>query len=319
MLGKLCALALCATFSFSLAHAADYPVRPVKVIVGYAPGSGPDIHARAVAQQLSTDLGQTFFVENRIGANGTLAVRAVVAAPPDGYTILFSSDGISSTPFVYKNLGYDILTDLTPVATQGILDGLFVLVDAKSDIKTLQELVARARKEPLNYGSPGIGNGLHLATEVFSKATGIKMQHIPYKGASEVMNAMLSGNVQVMFVTPPSVVGMIKSGRVRAIGFTGSKPFASMPEVPLVKDVFPGMEPIRSWGMFFMSAKTPPELAARLNKDIHAALLKPALATKLQSDGYFPDTRNLAETAAYFRKEVAATGETVNAAGIKPE
>ncbi len=319
MLKKLCTLALCATFSFSLAQADDYPSHPVKVVVGYAPGSGPDIHARTVAQQLSTDLGQTFFVENKIGANGTLAVRAVIAAPPDGYTILFSSDGIASTPFVYKNLGYDILTDITPVATQGILDGLFVLVDAKSDVKTLQELVARAKKEPLNFGSPGMGNGLHLATELFSKAAGIKMQHIPYKGASEVMNAMLSGNVQVMFVTPPSVVGMLKAGRVRALGFTGTKPFAPMPEVPLVKDIVPGFKPIGSWGMFFVSAKTPPKLVAKLNKDIHAALLKPAVAIKLQSDGYYPDTRNLTETTAYFRKEVAATGETVKAAGIKPE
>jgi tripartite-type tricarboxylate transporter receptor subunit TctC len=319
MLRALWFTALAIAASASLARAADYPNHPVKIVVGYAAGSGPDIQARTVAQQLSTDLGQQFYVENRLGANGTIAVRSVVAAAPDGYTILFSSNGIAPTPFVYKHLGYDIFTDLTPVATQGVLDGLFMLVDAKSDIKTLQQFIEHAKKERVNYGSPGVGNGLHLAAELFSKAAGIKMQHIPYKGASEVMNGMLSGAVQVMFVTPPSVVGLIKAGRVRPLGFTGTKPFPAFPDVPLIKDVVPGFEPIGSWGMFFVPAKTPPELVAKLNKDIHAALLKPAVATNFQRDGYFPDNRNPAETAAYFRKEVAAMGEAVKAAGIQPQ
>ena len=189
----------------------------------------PDIQARTVAQQLSIDLGQQFYVENRLGANGTIAARSVATAKPDGYTLLFSSNGIAPTPYIYKNLGYDIFTDLTPVATQGILDGLFMLVDAKSEIKTLQQFIERAKKERVLYGSPGVGNGLHLATELFSKAAGIKMQHIPYKGASEVMTGMLSGSVEVMFVTPPSVMGLIKDGRVRALGFTGTKPFPQRP------------------------------------------------------------------------------------------
>lgn len=312
-------LALAALLPSTLvAQAADYPSRPVKIVVGYAAGSGPDLQARTVAAQLSKDLGEQFYVENRTGANGTIGVRTVVQAAPDGYTILFTSNGIAPTPFVYKQLGYDILTDLTPVATQGILDGLFVLVDAKSDIKTLQDLIARAKKEKLNYGSPGVGNGLHLATELFSKSAGIKMQHIPYKGASEVMNGMLTGSVQVMFVTPPSVVGLIKAGRVRALGFTGTKPFPVFPDVPLVKDVVPGFEPIGSWGMFLVPAKTPANLVGKLNKDIHAALLKPAVAGVLQRDGYMPDERDAAQTAAYYRKEVAAMGEAVKAAGIEP-
>jgi tripartite-type tricarboxylate transporter receptor subunit TctC len=302
-----------------LAHADDYPTRPVRIVVGYAAGSGPDLQARTVAAQLSIDLGQQFYVENRTGANGTIGVRTVVQSPPDGYTILFTSDGIAPTPYVYKHLGYDILTDLTPVSTQGILDGLLMLVDTKSDIKSLPQFIARAKKEQLAYGSPGVGNGLHIATELFSKAAGIKMQHIPYKGASEVMNGMLNGSVQVMFVTPPSVMGLIKSGRVRPLGFTGTKPFPPIPDVPLIKDAVPGFKPIGSWGMFLVPAKTPPELVAKLNKDIHVALLKPAVAGVLQRDGYFPDKRNPAETAAYFRKEVEAMGTAVKAAGVKPQ
>src|SRR5665647_770315 len=158
----------------SSAQAQQYPDRPVHVLVGYAAGSGPDIQARTVAQQLSINLGQQFYVENRLGANGTIAARSVATANPDGYTLLFSSNGIAPTPYVYKNLGYDIYKDITPVATQGILDGLLMLVDAKSDIKTLQQFIEHAKKERVIYGSPGVGNGLHLATELFSKAAGIK-------------------------------------------------------------------------------------------------------------------------------------------------
>jgi tripartite-type tricarboxylate transporter receptor subunit TctC len=242
----------------------------------------------------------------------------VVQSKPDGYTLLFSSNGIAPTPYIYKNLGYDIFTDLTPVATIGILDGLFMLVDAKSPYKTLQEFIDHAKKDRAVYGSPGVGNGLHLAAEIFSKKAGIKMQHIPYKGASEVMTGMLSGSVEVMFVTPPSVMGLIKDGRVRALAFTGSKPFPAFPNVPLMKDVLPGFEPIGSWGMFFAPANTPTEIVEKLNVAVRAALQAPAVASAMQRDGYMPDNRNVAETAAYFRQEVKLMGDAVKAAGIEP-
>lgn len=299
-------------------QAQQYPDHPVRVIVGYAAGGGPDLQARTLAAQLSLDLGQQFFVENRTGANGTIGARAVVQSKPDGYTLLFSSNGIAPTPFIYKNLGYDIFTDLTPVATIGVLDGLFMLVDAKSPYNTLQEFLDHAKKERAVFGSPGVGNGLHLAGEIFSKKAGITMQHIPYKGASEVMTGMLSGGIEVMFVTPPSVMGLIQEGRVRALAFTGSKPFPAFPDVPLLKDILPGFEPIGSWGMFFAPAKTPPEIIDKLNTSIRAALQTPAVASVMQRDGYIPDNRNAAETATYFRKEVELLGDAVKAAGIEP-
>ena len=299
-------------------QAQQYPDHPVKVVVGYAAGGGPDVQARTVAQQLSLGLGQQFFVENRLGANGTIATRSVVQSKPDGYTLLFSSNEIAPTPYIYKNLGYDLFTDLTPIATIGILDGLFMLVDAKSPYKTLQEFIDHAKKDPAVYGSPGVGNGLHLAAEIFSKKAGIKMQHIPYKGASEVMTGMLSGSVEVMFVTPPSVMGLIGEGRVRALAFTGSKPFPAFPNVPLMKDMLPGFEPIGSWGMFFAPAKTPPEIVEKLNAAVRAALQATAVASIMQRDGYIPDNRNAAETAAYFRQEVQLMGDAVKAAGIEP-
>jgi tripartite-type tricarboxylate transporter receptor subunit TctC len=306
-------------FVLTPAQAQQYPDRPVRVIVGYAAGSGPDIQARTVAQQLGADLGQSFIVENKLGANGTIAARSVVQSSPDGYTLFFSSNGIAPTPYIYNKLGYDVFTDLKPIATIGQLDGLFMLVDAKSPYKTLPEFIAAAKKDHLLYGSPGVGNGLHLATELFSKAAGISMQHIPYKGASEVMAAMLGGNVNVMFVTPPSVMGLLKSGRVRALAFTGTKPFPAFPDVPLMTSVLPNFAPIGSWGMFFAPGKTSDAIVEKLNAAIRAAMKNPNVANVMQRDGYFPDDRNVAQTADFFRKEVEATADAVKAAGIQPQ
>jgi tripartite-type tricarboxylate transporter receptor subunit TctC len=316
MLRTLTVMAL--TLACATAQAQTYPQHSVKVVVGFAAGSGPDIQARTIAQQLTTSLGQSFYVENRLGANGTIAARSVAQAAPDGYTMLFSSSSITPTPYIYKNLGYDTLTDLRPVATVGILDGMFMLVDAKSPIRTLAEFIANAKKERVIYGSPGVGNILHLATEIFSQKAGITMQHIPYKGASEVMNALLGGSVGVMFVTPPSVMGLLKDGRVRALAFTGTKPFPAFPDVPLMKDLLPGYVPMGSWGMFFVPGKTPDATVDTLNTSIRAALQVPAVAAIMQRDGYVPDNRNAAEAAAFFRAEVERIGHAVKAAKIEP-
>ncbi|WP_162826939.1 Bug family tripartite tricarboxylate transporter substrate binding protein [Pseudolabrys taiwanensis] len=305
-------------FAVSTVQAQTYPDRPVHVYVGYAAGSGPDIQARTVSQALGTALGQSFIVENRTGANGTIAARAVVQAAPDGYTMLFSSSSIAPTPYIYKNLGYNLLTDLKPVATIGELDGVFMLVDAKSPFKSVPELIDYAKKNRVLYGSPGVGNELHLKAELFNQQAGIKMEHVPYKGASEVMTGLLSGAVQVMFVTPPSVMGLLKEGRVRALAFTGTKPFAAFPDVPLMSKYLPNYVS-GSWGMFFAPAKTPDAIVDKLNAAIHAALLKPEVAAIMQRDGYMPDTRNAAATQAFFRQKVEDTAATVKAAGIVPQ
>ena len=305
-------------FAASLAYAQQYPNHPVRIIVGFAVGSGPDIQARAVAQQLSIEFGQSFYVENRVGANGTIAARAVTQSGPDGYTLLYSSSSISPTPFIYKKLGFDIFTDLKPIATVGILDGVLMLVDAKSAIKSVPEFIASAKKQPMMYGSPGIGNILHLATEMFKQKAGISMDHIPYKGASEVMTGLLGGSVQVMFVTPPSVMGLIRDGRVRPLAFTGTKFFAPLPDVPLLKDLILGYEPIGSWGMFFAPGKTPDAIVDRLNAAIRGSLKSPAVAEVMQRDGYFPDDRSARATADFFHSEVRRMENAVNAAKIDP-
>jgi len=295
-----------------------WPSHPVRVMVGFTAGSGPDLQARTISQRLATDLHQSFFIENRLGANGTIAARAVAQAAPDATTMLFSSSSISPTPHIYKNLGYDTLTDLRPVATSGILDGMLLLVDGQSPIKSVADLIAQAKKDRVVYGSPGVGNVLHLAAESFAQTAGITLQHIPYKGASEVTNALLSGSVTMMFVTPVSVIGLLKEGKVRALAFTGTKPFPEFPDVPLMKDLLPGSRTMGSWGMFFLPGKTPLPTAERMNEAVRAALKAPEVAKIMARDGYVPDNRNAAETAAFFKSEVAAMGEAVKAARIEP-
>jgi tripartite-type tricarboxylate transporter receptor subunit TctC len=300
------------------AQAQQYPAHPVRILVGFAAGSGPDLQARTIAQQLATDLKQSFFIENRLGANGTIAARAVATAAPDGLTLLFSSSSIAPTPHIYKSLGYDTLTDLRPIATSGILDGMLVLVDAKSPIKSIADLIAAAKAGRVLYGSPGVGNVLHLAPEMFAQKAGITLQHVPYKGSSEVANALLSDSVQLMFVTPVSVIGLVKQGRMRALAFTGTKPFPEFPDVPLLKDLVPGYQPFGSWGMFYAPGKTPDDIANKLNGAIRDALKVPAVAEVMRRDGYVPDNRSAAETAAFFRSQVEAMGEAVKAAKIAP-
>ena len=300
-----------------LAQTPVFPNHPVRILVGFASGSGPDIQAHTVAQQLTLALNQPFYVENRLGANGTIAARSVAQANPDGYTLLFSSSSISSTPYIYKNLGFDLLTDLKAVASVGILDGMLVLVDAKSSVKSIADLIDLSKKERLRYGSPGVGNIIHLATEMFAQKAGVNLEHIPYKGASEVMTGLLGGSIQLMFVTPPSVLSLVNDGRVRALAFTGSKPFGQLPNVPLLKDLTPGFEPVGSWGLFFAPGKTPKAVMEKLNTAIRDTLTVPAVSSIMQRDGYFPDNRNTQEINIFFQGEVARMRDAVKAAKIE--
>jgi tripartite-type tricarboxylate transporter receptor subunit TctC len=317
--GAVVALSLVLGVSWAAtAQAQTYPDRPIHILVGFAAGSGPDVIARAVANQLGHDLGQNFIVENRPGANATIATNVVVQSAPDGYTLLFTSDSIAPTPFIYKHLPYDVFKDITPVANAGVLDGLLMLVNPSSPAHNAGEFIAYAKTHRVLYGSPGIGNGLHLAAALFNKVTGLTMEHVPFKGASEVSAALLGGNIDVMFVTPPSVIGLIKDGKLRAIAFTGSKPFAELPDVPLMKDSVPNYPPVQSWGMFFAPSKTPAAIIEKLNDAVRHALTEPAVVNVVQKSGFMPDNRTPEQTAAFFKAKVQAAQAAVQAAGIEP-
>jgi tripartite-type tricarboxylate transporter receptor subunit TctC len=313
----LAALACGLAFA-SVAQAQSYPNRPVRIVVGFAAGSGPDIVARAVGAQLGADLGQNFFIENRLGANGTIAAKAVADAPPDGYTLLYTSSGFSTTPYMYRKAVFDVLRDFAPIATAGILDGYVLVANTATPIKTVPDLIAYAKTNRVLYGSPGVGNSLHIVTELFNLKTGIKLEHLPYRGASEVVNALLQGSIQVAFLSPTTVVGLVEEGKLRAIGFSGSKPFPELPTVPLVSASVPAFPPSSTWGIFFAPAKTPAAIVDKLNGAIQHALKVPAVANVVTKAGYIPDGRTAVQTTEFFRKEVEAAGEAVKAAGIEP-
>jgi tripartite-type tricarboxylate transporter receptor subunit TctC len=302
----------------SVANAQPYPNRPVRIVVGFAAGSGPDIIARAVGAQLGSDLGHNFIIENRLGANGTIAAKAVADAPPDGYTLLYASSSISSTPHIYKKATFDVLRDFVPIATAGVLDGYLLVANVATPIKSVPDLIAYAKTNRALYGSPGVGNLLHIVTELFNLKTGIKLEHVPYRGASEVVNALLQGSIQVAFLTPTTTLALVEEGKLRAIGFSGSKPFPDLPKVPLVSASVPSFPPSSTWGIFFAPAKTPPTIVDKLNGAVRHALTVTAVANVVQKNGYMPDGRSVAQTAEFFRKEVETTGEAVKAAGIQP-
>ena len=308
----------CAVALAGVAQAQQYPNRPVRLVVGFAAGSGPDIVARAVGAQLGADLGQNFFVENRLGANGTIAAKAVADAAPDGYTLLYTSSGFSTTPYMYKKAAFDVLRDFAPIATAGILDGYVLVANTATPIKTVPDLIAYAKANRVLYGSPGVGNSCTSSTELFNLKTGIKLEHVPYRGASEVVNALLQGSIQVAFLSPTTAVALVDEGKLRGIGFSGSKPFPELPNVPLVSASVPNLPPSSTWGMFFAPAKTPAAIVDKLNGAIQHALTVPAVANVVQKAGYIPDGRTPAQTAEFFRKEVEAAGEAVKAAGIQP-
>ncbi len=312
------AVLACAVGFADFAQSQPYPNRPVRIVVGFAAGSGPDIIARAIGAQLGADLGHNFIIENRLGANGTIAAKAVADAAPNGYTLLYASSSISTTPHIYRKATFDVLRDFVPIATAGILDGYVLVANTATPIKSVPDLIAYAKKNRVLYGSPGVGNLLHIVTELFNLKTGIKLEHVPYRGASEVVNALLQGSIQVAFLTPTTTLALIEQGKLRAIGFSGSKPFPELPKVPLVSASVPGFPPSSTWGIFFAPAKTPTAIVGKLNGAIQKALKMPAVANVVRKAGYIPDGRSAAQTAEFFRKEVAAAGEAVKAAGIQP-
>ena len=296
----------------------SFPSKSVRIIVPFAAGGTPDVVARAVAQQLAIDWKQSVYIENRAGANGTLGAKLVAQSDPDGYTLLYTTPGIASTPFIFKNPPFDLFADLVPIATSGVVDGYFMLTNPKLPVHNIHEFIDYAKTNRVIYGSPGVGNPVHLTTEIFALKAGIKMEHLPFKGSPEALTTLLGGDIQLLLVAPPPVLPLIANGTVRAIGFTGSHPFAAAPDVPLAINEVSGFPPSGSWGMFFAAAKTPPGLVDKLNADIIRALATPAVVNIVEKAGYERDNRSAAETAAFLRREVDMAGAAIRAAAIQP-
>ncbi|HEU4921894.1 MAG TPA: tripartite tricarboxylate transporter substrate-binding protein, partial [Burkholderiales bacterium] len=263
-----------------------YPNRPVRVVVAAATG-GPDLVARIVAAELTTQLGQSFFVENHPGANGIVGANIVAKAAPDGYTLLVYSAGFVVNPYVQKSLPYDTEKDFAPVTNLTSSGGLFLAVHPSLPVNTLKEFVEYARRPDakLAYSTPGVGNNWHLATEVFSKIAGIGMTHVPYKGGGPAAAALVSGEVQAMLVSPAPIMPHYKGNKVRLLAYTGEKRNAAVPDVPLMKEAGVDYTYDGGWFGMFAPARTPPEILERIAAEVRTAMKKPAVLERFASLG----------------------------------
>ena len=303
------------------AEAQNYPNRPVRVVVAAATG-GPDLVARVVAAKLQEQLGQPFVVENQPGANGIVGASTVAKAAPDGYTILVYSSGFVINPYVHKSLPYDTEKDFIPVTNLVTNGGLIFSVNSNLPVKTLQEFLEYAKKPGvhLSYSTPGIGNTWHLATEVFDNLTGIKMTHIPYKGGGPATAAAAAGEVQVVLASPPPLMPHYKSGRVRALAFSGTKRHPSFPEVPTMAEAgVPAYHHDGGWFGMFAPAGTPMDIVEKLAAEVRKAEQDPKVLERIANSGAFPAAGTPAEFKKFIQSELKAYGEQAKLAGITPE
>jgi len=304
------------------AAAQPYPQRPIRLVVPFPPGGNVDTLARVLARQVEAQLGQPLVIDNRGGANGIVGVDIVAKAPPDGYTLLATSFSFAVNPSIYRKLPYDTEKDFAPVTNYALGLGYLLTVHPAVPAHTVPELIALGRNQdsPLRYSSAGIGNGTHLAAELFALKAGIHMLHIPYKGGGPAMTAALSGETQVTF--PAVAVGAphVKSGRIRALGFTGSARVASLPDVPTIAEAgLAGFHFDSGWHALFAPAHTPATVVAQLHAEIRKALEAPRVRDTFVAGGYEPR----ADAPAAFRQSLASDirlySEVVKAAGIEAQ
>lgn len=311
-------LAALAVSGTALASDADFPNKPIKIIVGFPAGQGTDTIARAMTPKLQAALGQALIVDNKAGAGGILGQQAAATAAADGYTILFTSAGpMAVNPGVYAKLPYDPVKDYAPIA--GVINVPLVLV-ANADLpaKNVKELMALAKAKPgeINFASSGNGVTNHLAMEMLAIAAGVKMTHVPYKGSPPALTDLMGGSVSVMFDTPVSVLPHIKSGKLKALAVSGSTRIAALPDVPTVAEAYPGFSAV-SWMAFVAPAKTPAPVLARLSEAVVSVVKTPEMQKYFLAQGVEPMPLSSAELGIFIRTEVDKWGKAARAAGAK--
>jgi len=301
----LTAIGLSAIASIGSASAADYPNRPVRWVVGYPPGGATDIIARLIGQRLSEKLGQQFVIENKPGAGNNIATESVVNADPDGYTVLLVNPANYVNASLYANLKFNFIRDIAPVASFNRVPNVMT-VNKDVTAKTVAEFIANAKANPgkVNMASSGNGTSVHLSGEMFMAMTGIKMQHVPYRGAAPAITDMLGGQVQVIFDNMPSIIQHIKSGSLRAMAVTTTERSALLPDVPTVAETVPGYEASALFGMG-APKNTPKEIIAKLNSEINAILAEPDMKKRLVELGGDP----LIQTPEKFGVDIVAETE----------
>ena len=299
------------------AAAADYPVRPIRLIVADAAGGAPDQLARLLAQKLTDSLGQQVIVDNRPGAAGVLGADIAAKSSPDGYSLLLTTTSIYAIlPNLRKNLPYDPVRDFVPISRLATASNVLV-VNVSLPAKSVGELVRLAKSKPgaINYASAGVGSPAHLAGEMLNLLAGIKMTHIPYKGAAPALLDVIAGNAQVILTSPIAAGAHMHAGRVRALATTGTERNPILPDLPTIAEAVPGYEISQSWGIV-APAGTPRQIVKRLNDEIIKTMRLPDVKDRVQNTGAAPAGDSSAAFEAFIARERQRLGDVITKTGI---
>lgn len=297
-----------------------FPEKPMRMIVPFPPGGGNDIVGRAVAQRLSEVVGQQVVVDNRPGAGGVVGVMIAAQSVPDGYTMLLGSVGmLAHNPALKRDLAYSPLRDFAPVALL-VTSPMIIAVNPGLPVKTVAELIALAKASPgkLSYASGGTGSSLHMTGELFLRATGTDMLHVPYKGGGPALIDLVGGRVDLIFSTMPPALALVRSGKLRAIAVTTAKRAAVLPEVPAVGETVKGFE-VTNWQGIVVPSKTPPAIVRKLHSDLVATMKLPAMGESMAQQGQDTAIGTPEQFGALIRSEIETYTQLVKAAGIKAD
>lgn len=317
----LCLSAAFAAFTSPLSWAQDYPTKPIRIVVPLPPGGSNDVLARLLGQKMSESFGQPVIVENRPGAAGNIASEFMTKAEGDGYYIAVApNQTVAVNPVLYPKLPFDVNRDLTGITMMGRVPMVLVVSPAKVQATTVAELIALAKANPekLSYASAGSGSPQHMAAEVFKSLTGTKLTQIPYKGSAPALVDVLGGQVDVMFCPMNSALPHIRSGKLRALGTTGTKRVDLLPNVPTIAETVPNYESDIWIGMVAPS-KTPPAIINKLNAELRRSLALPDVKDKLAEQGIYAETSTPAEFTKLIASDQKRWAEVIKAANIKPE
>jgi tripartite-type tricarboxylate transporter receptor subunit TctC len=310
-----------ATLLSHAAFAQTFPSHVIKMVVPYPAGGPTDVIARIVAEEMGKDFGQNVIVENVAGASGAIGTRAVARAEPDGYTIVFGNNQThGNNMFLLKDPGYDAVKDFAPLAGAGAFEHVFVV---KNDlpVKSIPELIEFAKKNPgaLNYGSTGVGSGSHLATELFMTRTGIKMTHVPFRGAAPLVTELMAGRIDVSNSTLPSVLSQFQGGQMRAIGLASPQRNPLAPEVPTLREQGITNADAESWAAFFAPVNTPKPILDKLSGSIITILNRPDVKERITKLGFTLNVRDPEAFKPYLAKEIQTWAEIIKTANIAAE
>lgn len=315
-----CAVAAALSAGAGVAHADNYPVKTVRVVVPFPPGGANDILARILAQKLTDSLGQNFIVDNRAGASGIIGTELVARADPDGYTVLMTPNTIAIQPSLYEKLPFDASRDLTPVSLVAIVPNILI-VTRTLPVSSVKELIALGKRRPgeLHYGSAGIGGSVHLAAELFKSMAGVQMVHVPYKGGGPALVDLIGGQIEILF--PDALAGSphIKAGKVKAIAATSSKRLSSYPQLPTIAESGVAGYDSVGWYGIVVPAKTPAAVVQALSSSIATVLRASDVKEKLSAQAAEPVGGTPAEFAAHIASESAKWAKVIKAAGIRAE